>query len=108
MRLAIGWASTAGDTGAERHDAHATDRMFIELAQGTVVRSADIAGADALDNGAGVAVAGLRGPSDDGGQSAPRRMPRPGVAPVCSPSANDDDAVDDDLLDAVGNRRGSS
>ncbi len=59
MRLAIGWANTTGDTGASGAMRIATDRMRVELRRHGRGVGDEIAGVDALDNGAGAAVASL-------------------------------------------------
>ena len=105
MRLAIGWASTTGDTGLSGAVRVATDRMRVELrrhARGV----GD--GSPVPRPAAGIWATSRTTPSGSDGQSTPSRIARPGVAPVCSPSLTTSVPLTMTSSMPVGYWRGSS
>ena len=94
LRLAIGWASTAGDpTLADADRASPTERMYVELRRATSARRRDPSSRVTRRRARAVALA-RAGQSDAEADPAPRR--RAGVRAV----VDDERAVDDDVLDA--------
>ena len=109
VRLAIGWAGTAGDPSLPDTQQVALERMYAELRRARASDAADGAAPSRPQR-----TAGSRPDGAPGGagwrrrQSTPRRIPRPGVAPVWSPASTTSVPLTITCSMPVGNRRGSS
>ena len=86
LHLSMGWASPGPESSLADAVARAQERMFAEQRRNErLARDIEVDGLAAGPRHRGIALARLT--SSDLGQSRPLRRPRPGVAPVCTPSA---------------------